>query len=337
MVIQRASRGGTSTNDGSCLVAFGTTGRQALICSVEAKPEIGKGKCCAFMEGVCYHAIWAAEEGSKLVLRKTSCPSFLCLLTGPFFQVFGTVFTNNLYCDPLAPAHPLFILPYDRSTMETISRCFAALKMCIISLQNYYAAAPEEEQPRFPYLRSFQGFKWTWLRPLHEFKQVWLAELPSSQKVVVKFSDLMQKPALDALQVCSKHTIAPALITGGTWNRWVVTVSQYVDGETIDQLLRQTSNKDHRATLVDKAILKAKEMHKLNVVHGDLRAPNILVEKKTEFIYFVDFDFAGVTGNTHYPLYLNSDIAWPDGVEAGKPIMPDHDIYWLLKLKTEAV
>merc|ERR1712107_307843 len=68
-------------------------------------------------------------------------------------------------------------------------------------------------------------------------------------------------------------------------------------------------------------------------VHGDLRAPNIMITKPTdgkwpgnEFVLkVVDFDWAGPCGEVYYPLHLSVKITWPAGVESGAAIIHEHD------------
>jgi len=48
----------------------------------------------------------------------------------------------------------------------------------------------------------------------------------------------------------------------------------------------------------------------------------------------IDYEWAGRVGpDTVYPFFMNTeDIAWPAGVQAGQPIMQEHDIRWLSRL-----
>ena len=44
----------------------------------------------------------------------------------------------------------------------------------------------------------------------------------------------------------------------------------------------------------------------------------------------VDFDWSGVIGEVHYPMYVNKlDLWWPDDVSDGMPIKSEHDIAML--------
>jgi tRNA A-37 threonylcarbamoyl transferase component Bud32 len=52
-----------------------------------------------------------------------------------------------------------------------------------------------------------------------------------------------------------------------------------------------------------------KELHKNNMVHGDIREPNVLM-KGEESVYLIDFEFSGEVGQARYSKHLNSLIDW---------------------------
>jgi len=71
-------------------------------------------------------------------------------------------------------------------------------------------------------------------------------------------------------------------------------------------------------------------------VHGDLRAPNIMIardmdkdpeDKQDRFkLKIIDFDWAGEAGKVCYPIERNDDIQdWPCGSKQGYPIGRHHD------------
>lgn len=68
-----------------------------------------------------------------------------------------------------------------------------------------------------------------------------------------------------------------------------------------------------------------------NFVHGDLRTNNIIVTVSGE-VKVLDFDWAGISGESRYPQDINTaDITWPTGVKGGGRIMKEHDQYWIEK------
>ena len=67
-------------------------------------------------------------------------------------------------------------------------------------------------------------------------------------------------------------------------------------------------------------------------VHGDLRRPNILKSKTNDDIMLIDFDWSGKYQEALYPVSLNPELPWPNGVAPNALIDKQHDIYWLNKL-----
>ena len=66
-----------------------------------------------------------------------------------------------------------------------------------------------------------------------------------------------------------------------------------------------------------------------NLVHGDLRDTNILVQEEGErlSIQLIDFDWGGVEGEVRYPSAINCIDFWrPEGVSDSMPIAKIHDI-----------
>ncbi len=244
--------------------------------------------------------------------------------------MFGAVWADNLHCDPLTPAYPLFILPHDRKTMLSIAQCFAALKFSINELNQYYSLGVCDKQPGKPQLQSLGDLTWKYIEASPHGKQVWIAEITSTKfyqkKVVVKFSELMNENSLEVLKKCSEAEIAPPLLASFISSRWTVTVMEHVN----------TITKNITKSMIETAETKLLQLHKMGYVHGDLRRPNILVQNDGN-VFFIDFDYAGEVGKAVYPYFLNSDLAWPTGVEAGAPIMPEHDIYWLNNWKASEI
>ena len=49
-------------------------------------------------------------------------------------------------------------------------------------------------------------------------------------------------------------------------------------------------------------------------------------------IKLIDFDWSGKVEQVRYPNYMNPSVIWPTGVESGKIIKQEHDLYWLRQL-----
>lgn len=81
---------------------------------------------------------------------------------------------------------------------------------------------------------------------------------------------------------------------------------------------------NHRDALQKKLKTVLRHLGQGQYVHGDLRAPNIMVNLKNDIqVCLVDFDWAGSDGQVRYPLHLNSSVKWPG--KAGMAIQKSHD------------
>ena len=69
--------------------------------------------------------------------------------------------------------------------------------------------------------------------------------------------------------------------------------------------------------------------------HGDCRPGNVLLRAKwsasdaDEGVRFIDFDWAGAEGVTHYPAFMHELLPWPHGAAPGKTLQQAHDVqFW---------
>ncbi|KAE9399796.1 hypothetical protein BT96DRAFT_769871, partial [Gymnopus androsaceus JB14] len=86
-------------------------------------------------------------------------------------------------------------------------------------------------------------------------------------------------------------------------------------------------------TSIKEAVIK---LHDLGFVHGDLRGPNILVQKdfaaEAPAVLLLDFDWPGKEGEAFYPRKMNKSLVWAEGVKVTGPITKAHDLYMLRHL-----
>ncbi|KAF9002689.1 hypothetical protein BDQ17DRAFT_1242844, partial [Cyathus striatus] len=121
---------------------------------------------------------------------------------------------------------------------------------------------------------------------------------------------------------------------------WIMVVMERLDShlwKTLhDSLLknvhvRSTLKKDIKGVL--------EKLHENNMVHGDIRDVNIMVNigPRASNVMFLDFDWAGSLGKATYPPYVNTheDLNRPREVCYGFPILPAHDMYICENLKLD--
>lgn len=79
-----------------------------------------------------------------------------------------------------------------------------------------------------------------------------------------------------------------------------------------------------------------KVLHDHNLVHGDIRTPNIILEGDGEpwGVKIIDFDWAGKEGEARYPLTLSSAVKWAKGVEDCELIDASHDLFMVGELQS---
>ena len=149
-------------------------------------------------------------------------------------------------------------------------------------------------------------------------------------RVVVKFARRYSKEVHEFL---ADKSLAPSLlhheVIPGTTIHFVV--MEYLDAEEMEENYLIKNKKGIRS--LRKAL---KELHQMGFAFGDLREPNILITKGGD-LKLVDFDWCGKADEVHYPININKEIQWPEGVVGGEEIKIDHDKWWFEKLTGTAL
>jgi hypothetical protein len=148
--------------------------------------------------------------------------------------------------------------------------------------------------------------------------------------ICIKF---VQAYGTDVHMWCADQGFAPKLIAltklpGG----WSMVVMDFLDQSWVP-ITEMKGRPDALCTAVHTAVA---ELHKNDMVHGDLRDTNLLVKQgqggESKFM-LVDFDWAGYQRVVTYPRHLNtSTLRRPKEAVDGAPILADHDIFMLQHL-----
>lgn len=152
--------------------------------------------------------------------------------------------------------------------------------------------------------------------------------------MVVKFTSTYN---VHAHRLLADKGLAPKLIYDGTegprYGGLIMIVMDHVKGgTTLDELLHSSSSRELLDAIINSVTEAIKVLHAENLVFGDLRTPNILVDSDGN-VKLVDFDWCGVHGVDRYPFIVGNGIDWASGVGPLAMMFKAHDIFMLEGLK----
>jgi RIO1 family len=246
--------------------------------------------------------------------------------------ISGAAIMSDMPCAQPLTANVQFLpVPVDPETILLQARLCMALRLGCAGLKRFYDGAkslPENDQAMFPYPRCAKidsvdvEFKYIeCVGGREERKMVFLAKRSdNSELIVVKFTDNYSEAVHREL---ADAGLAPALHDVQEVSGLQMVVMGYLEKA------RMWDSRKDRGTqaLKDQLELVLEVLKKNGFVHGDLRAPNILVED--DKIFVLDFDWAGKAGEAKYRKIPNPDLPWPEGATLGALITAEHDQYMI--------
>jgi serine/threonine protein kinase len=187
----------------------------------------------------------------------------------------------------------------------------------------------------FPHFRRFTAdgeefeLKYvTRLVPHHSEKAVFKAILKrdgQDQSVIVKFTPSY---CARAHKLAHEMGSAPKLWFCGEVESvgMFVVVMDFVEGRRVDNDEPRLPEKVLER--LRKAILA---LHNANLVHGDLRGPNVILQERKDSLraMLLDFDWGGDDGQVFYPADVNLQLTWHGDVKPGALIRREHDVFML--------
>ncbi|KAL0945302.1 hypothetical protein HGRIS_000808 [Hohenbuehelia grisea] len=312
---------------------------------IAEKPDLGTGGDCSVQGSFSFQSTWLQNQYISSVCF---CPSFVIGIAGPWIVIMGAIFTSHIIVQRLTG---FLWLGLDRAINENrvvqLARVFYALRLGVKRLSEYYNQtifSPTARKDRFyPLATSYRDHEdrvveFHYLRPLQKSNPSCAAFLVqrknSGQQMVVKFVERYGKDAHSLLQT---HKFAPPLLyCGSVWmsgheemgcSSWKMVVMEYIPGAT---LAEEYGNKEVPDSVRVAVRTATQLLHDKDLVHGDLRRPNIMVPADHgaghRDVLIVDFDWSGRDGEAYYPLNLSKSIAWPTGVEECGAIIKCHDL-----------
>lgn len=227
---------------------------------------------------------------------------------------------------------------YNDDRLRSVSRLFAALRISISKLREYYDSLSNDAGFRpdgFPFFRGFQGQTFTYIERLAEDradKLVYKVKRNNrpGRSYVVKFVPMYNAAAH---RLFAEHQLAPALHYARTEHdneqtyggRYMIIMDFVVATSPTHSLSEEQFGQVKRALEV---------LHSADLVFGDLRLPNILITTKKEKAMIIDFDWCKKAGEGRYPVTLNQEgIDWPEGVHPYSIMEKQHDLDMLDQLR----
>lgn len=304
----------TSASDGSAGAFF----------NADYKNEKGLGTADPFMENAGYYALYWSHGDGPLY---HCCPWLMMEVVGQEIGLSGGAWACGYPCvQPLTCNVPFLDVPLDQNLQVTQARLCMALRIGFSGLAEWYrnfvpSLKEPDPQAQFPYPRTFTDTDGNTVGLTYIAKMEDQANnnalfratrMDSNEEVVVKFT-LYYGQSVHLL--LAKHDMAPPLFA-----------CEYVGGMkmVLMGLCRGTLWPDSPSTkLVERLKEAASLLESANMVHGDLRKPNILVEG--EKIRIIDFDWAGTAGEAKYPICLSEAVDWHENAGVNYTIEHAHD------------
>ena len=304
--------------------------------------KISKGNGNPLIQNLSYYVkYWLDHEKSKLI-NFCLCPTFLVQLINNHLQICGVIMEKVPIVEHLFDIQ-LQIAAGNNDHLTTLARVMASLKRSLEELFKWYTETRKTITSRSPGLsknsRLFMisksiensNFGLTILKRLDEYKFVFEARVKNSrepklkdnQSVILKLSKTYCEKAHMLLE---KNEFAPKLyhiqtLPGG----WKLIIMEYLVGFQEIKGPFKSEQKKKLEEIVD-------IIHKENIVHGDLREPNIMVSTNNEIdIRIIDFDWAGTVGQVFFPPNINLAIPWPLDAKPGDAITKKHDLGFIYK------
>ncbi|KAJ7644066.1 hypothetical protein FB45DRAFT_823953 [Roridomyces roridus] len=314
----------------------------------ELKNGVGEGGSDAFDQAACdYRAHLTSEAGSRL--SQFCClPSFLVGIQGSYICVGGAIFTERIVVERFTDYVFLGTHLYscNNSSLDKgilrVAKLLKAIKTGLNSVSEFWSQIPKSPPskslaqlllPCRPHLQSVMinetRHSISYIRKIDPSKTVFEAKLstPEAEPVamIVKFTakysaqahrclSELSPPLAPALYYCQRHP---------EYDCFVIIMAVAPGSSPSSGPLQEQTLRHLRVGL--------ETLHTQNLVFGDLRRPNILVDNG--LVSLIDFDWSGQAGKAHYPVTINlSGEEWAEGVVRGGEIKKEHDLEMLQKL-----
>lgn len=307
--------------------------------NVEYKNEKGKGDSDPYMQNAAYYIhYWAHNDSGP---KRHCCPWILVEVLGQEIGMSGAVWACGEPCiQPISSNIPFLGAPADKRMSLQRARLCMALRHGVQSLSKFYSGddiTKLDPQAMFPYPRCFnytpegggeQEIRFQYESPVFPGQKMLFAcsaiVQGSQRQLLVKFTD---QYSAEAHRVAANAGLAPKLYTVVEVSGLLMVVMEPIHNS------HSWSSRGKESEASCLALQKFLTVYRdKGLVHGDLRAPNILVSNDDGCVRVVDFDWAGHHNFSMYPKPVNPEEKWANGVQVGNVMMMEHDEFMVRRL-----
>ncbi|EKM75087.1 hypothetical protein AGABI1DRAFT_132540 [Agaricus bisporus var. burnettii JB137-S8] len=336
----KSLRKGRQATEADGLVSERVRGSEekGIVCHVEWKNELGLSGQCGLQNALALRKRLIESEYDQ-IRDETCCPCITISIAGPYICFGGAIFADIFVAEQFTD---FIYLGGTQKKILDLSRLFAAVSDGINTLKKYYSELRPRDQPNlarlFPrptYLSDkclpppalvFSGRFNCQERKAGNYRRSIFEASYDGKRVLVKFCESYNGEAHRALAAAG---YAPTLffcekLRGGM----MMIVMELVDGKDAHQYFL---GKSLPSDILKQVMLAVGILHGRDLVFGDLRRPNIVIEanEKGELrTLLIDFDWVGTADQARYPSSLNDSgqIAWANGVRPHGLMKKEHDL-----------
>jgi Lipopolysaccharide kinase (Kdo/WaaP) family len=276
----------------------------------------------------------------KAISDLTCCPCITISIAGPYISFGGAIFVDAFVTESFTD---FIYLGGTKEKLVSLSRIFAAVARGIATLKKFYRDLKSSPASGVPVHRLFPQPTYLPNKPRPSPTLVFSSRFEyegweegnyrrslfkatyDEGTVLVKFCESYHG---DAHQKLAEAEYAPKLffcekIQGGM----TMVIMDFVKCRDAHHHFLGEDLPDY---LVKEVTAAVKLLHDVDLVFGDLRRPNILIQQKDNKLsmQLIDFEWVGIAGQARYPPYLNDSgqIVWATGVCPYGIMKKEHDL-----------
>jgi len=244
----------------------------------------------------------------------------LVCIVGPSISVYGAVYceiSKEIIVEPLI--NLIFCEKFETE-----------LRALLVSLHKFSSKEISQNIVKYPHFAvsafepntNYEQYTW-----IHNKSVCYLND------ICIKFS--FKKYSDEVHKVFAENGFAPKLLGDSkVIGEWIVVKLEYLKDYEPISTKKQYSPKQKELIVMKLNSLKEFLKNSENIVHGDLRAPNILIkfQKEAVDLKVIDFEWSGIAEQVYYPPRINEKVFSElnvNDIYPYSPIKKDHDIYWI--------